>query len=472
MLLRSIRARLLGLVLATVIPFAALIGCGLWNQLHSDQAEATERTLNEARLLAAQVDDHVGNVENLLTGLSRAVSTNPADTAANDTLLHQVKAELPDFISNIMLFSLDGSNIGTSADTTARRVDGSARSYFREVLAGNEFSIGEVIHAQVGGQWVLSIGAAVRDQTGRLRAVLAIGTQLDRFQDALRLRQLPSGCVVRIVNQDGIVVAQSVNGPNWIGRDLHDSKDIARYLAAKEASEVAVWSDGVKRITGSSTAHRVPWLVSVGLPTSIGFAEMETRLAWGALFIGISLFAACFIAWMLSGRIVGPLRQLEQDAAALAGGDLGHRTTVATHDEVGSLAETFNRMAASLQRRESEAEDSKNMLAAIIDASPVAIVCSDMERRVILWNPAAEKLYGYTAEQAIGSTIRMVPPEGRAQSLAMYQRAQRRDRPRCGGEAKAQERRIDRRQRFSSPDVWPQRRGARCRLGARRYFQL
>src|SRR5713226_2896524 len=94
--LRSIRSRLLGLVLATVVPFMALIGAGLWSQWRDDQAAAIQRAINDARLLAAQVDDHIGNVENLLAGLSRAVSTNPADESANNTLLRQVKAELPD----------------------------------------------------------------------------------------------------------------------------------------------------------------------------------------------------------------------------------------------------------------------------------------------------------------------------------------------------------------------------------------
>src|ERR1700676_4235952 len=120
MLLRTIRSRLLGLVLATAVPFAALIGGGLWSQSKDDQADAMERALSEARLLAAQVDDHIGNLDNLMAGLSEAVSTDPADANANDLLLQQVKAKLPAFISNIILFSLDGTNIGTSLNSDAK----------------------------------------------------------------------------------------------------------------------------------------------------------------------------------------------------------------------------------------------------------------------------------------------------------------------------------------------------------------
>jgi diguanylate cyclase (GGDEF)-like protein/PAS domain S-box-containing protein len=424
MLLRTIRSRLLGLVLATVIPLVAVILGGLGSQLRADQDEAKERVLDEARLLAAQVDDHIGNLENLLLGVSQAVSTRLADANANDALLRQVKQELPDYIANILLFAPDGSNIGSSWDANVRRFYAGDRAYFQQVVAGQHFAIGDVIRTKLSGEWVVTVASPVNDQTGRLRAVIAVGTKLERFQNALRMQDLPAGSVVRIVNQDGIVVAQSDNGPNWIGRDLSGSEDVAQGLAAKELSALAAtWPDHVKRTTASSTAHRVPWLVSVGFPSEFGSQAVLAHLKWGGAFTGISLLAGFAIAWMLSGRIVGPLRQLERDAMAIAGGDLAHRSAVKSDDEVGILADAFNCMAESIEHRQFELQESKNTLAAVIDASPVGIVCSDLNRRIALWNRAAEKLYGYTAAEAIGTSVQIVPHEGYAESLEMYQRA-------------------------------------------------
>jgi PAS domain S-box-containing protein len=423
MLLRTIRSRLLGLVLATVIPLVAVILGGLGNQLRDDQDEAMERVLDEARLLAAQVDDHIGNLENLLLGVSQAVSPRLADANANDTLLRQVKQELPDYIANILLFAPDGNNIGSSWDADVRRFYAGDRAYFQQVVAGQHFAIGDVIRTKLSGEWVVTVASPVNDQTGRLRAVIAVGTKLERFQHALRMQDLPDGSVVRVVNQDGIVVAQSNNGPYWIGRDLSGSEDVAQALAAKETSALWIWPDHVKRITASSTAHRVPWIVSVGFPTEFVSRAVLAHLKWGGAFTGISLLAGFAIAWMLSGRIVGPLRQLERDALAIAGGDLAHRSAVRSGDEVGNLAEAFNCMAESVEHRQFELEQSKNTLAAVIDASPVGIVCSDLDRRIALWNRAAENLYGYSAAEAIGTSVQIVPPEGEAESLDMYQRA-------------------------------------------------
>jgi diguanylate cyclase (GGDEF)-like protein/PAS domain S-box-containing protein len=422
MLPRTIRSRLLGLVLATVFPFFAVVCIGLWSQLRDDQNQAIERAVDEARLLAVQVDDHIGNLENLLTGLSRAVSSRLMDVDLNDALLRQVKEELPDYVSNILLFTPDGSNIGISADTDKRPYVAD-RAYFQQVLAGQRLAIGDVIRAKINGEWVVPLASAVKDQSGRLRAVIVIGTKLDRFQDALRTQGLPTGSVVRIINEKGIVVAQSDNGPSWIGRDLSDSDDVAEMLAKKESSAVTIWPDRVKRPTGSAKAHRVSWVVSVGFPTNVGIAAMMTHLTWAGIFSGVSLLAGFVIAWMLSGRIVGPLRQLQRDALAIASGDLAHRATVKTDDEVGNLAEAFNRMAAAIERRQFELQESKNTVAAVIDASPVGIVCSDLERRIVLWNPAAERLYGYTAAEAIGTAVQIVPPEGQVESFEMYRRA-------------------------------------------------
>ena len=426
MLLSSIRSRMLGLVVATVIPFTALIGVGLWNQWQHDQAAAVQRAIDEARLTAAEVDDHIGNLESLLTGLSRAVSWDPADTAANDALLHQLKPELPAFIASLLLFSPDGTNIGTSSD--AGRSFVGDRAFFRQILAGQRRSISEVIRARTSNEWVVTLARPVHDNDGRLRAVLVVGMLLEHIRNAFDIGRLPAGTAVQVVNEQGIVVARS-NDSSWINRDLSSNADVARHLAAREAGEFTVWPDGVERITGSSTAKLVPWLVSVGLPTDIAFAPVLRRLTWGALFALATLLLTSAIAWTLSGRIVSPLRQLWKDSQALAAGKFEHRSVVQTQDEVGTLADAFNRMAQRLEERRQEARNAahelrraNDALGAVIDASPVAIICCDLERKVLVWNNAAEQIFGYSAEEIIGQVAPLTSPSQAEDSPALFKR--------------------------------------------------
>ncbi len=200
--------------------------------------------------------------------------------------------------------------------------------------------------------------------------------------------------------------------------------------AGRDLSEVIRWADGVERITGSARAEQVPWMVSVGLPADAGFATMMWRLGVGLTFTLVALLCAFGIAWMLSRRIVRPLWQLGEDASALAAGDLSHRTQVEANGEVGVLATSFNQMAAALQQREDDAghsandlKQAKDTLSAVIDASPVAIVCTDPERRIFLWNPAAERIFGYTAAEAIGRHARDMPPPASSEPVGLVKRA-------------------------------------------------
>src|SRR5205823_13593270 len=115
-------------------------------------------------------------------------------------------------------------------------------------------------------------------------------------------------------------------------------------------------------------------------PTNVVVAALPSGLCWDALMRAGAILAAFTIAWMLSGRIIRPVRQLEKDATVLAAGALDHRTAVHTNDEIGNLADAFNRMAASLEQRHEEAKCSsdeirqaKDALAALIENAPVPI---------------------------------------------------------------------------------------------------
>ncbi len=335
----------------------------LWIQWQNDRRAAADHAINEARVLAAQVDDHIAAFENLLSVLSQSVSYDPAHFRENDDLLLKVRREiLSNLDSHILLFDLDGNNIGSSQAPGYPRPNAHDRRYFREALADHGPAVGEPIRAR-SGRWILNVALPIKDTTGKIRAVITAGPVLDHFQQALKLRDLPPRSVVTITSADGVVLGGTGQERRLIGQHV-DWAHLSRRMAAQEGSDVSNWHrlDNLQRVNGFAMAHRVPWLVTVGVPTEIAFATLANRLQWGALAVGGTLAIAFAIAWLLSGRIVRPLRELGRDAKALAGGNFAHRSAVNCTDEVGALAESFNQMAQALEIRRTKAQTAEEQL--------------------------------------------------------------------------------------------------------------
>ena len=71
-----------------------------------------------------------------------------------------------------------------------------------------------------------------------------------------------------------------------------------------------------------------------------------------------------------------------------------------------------------LRMAESRARSTSEMLQSLIDAAPQAIIVIDERVRVTGWNRAAEKLFGWTAEEVMGRAAPILSPEERQETKA------------------------------------------------------
>ena len=69
--------------------------------------------------------------------------------------------------------------------------------------------------------------------------------------------------------------------------------------------------------------------------------------------------------------------------------------------------------------------EAERILAALIEASPLGIVAHDPEGTVTLWSPAAERMFGWNAEEAVGRGLPFVPADRQEEFRTMRQRAVR-----------------------------------------------
>jgi len=79
----------------------------------------------------------------------------------------------------------------------------------------------------------------------------------------------------------------------------------------------------------------------------------------------------------------------------------------------------------SERRRTSEAlEQANQALVSIIESSPLPIITIDREANVRGWNPAAERLFGWTADEVLGRAIPIVPESQREQFFRIVREQQ------------------------------------------------
>ena len=75
------------------------------------------------------------------------------------------------------------------------------------------------------------------------------------------------------------------------------------------------------------------------------------------------------------------------------------------------------------RRLEETEREAKEILAAVFDAVPAAIVCLAPDQRVMLWSRGAEQMFGYRAEDVIGQPYKLVPPGGQPAFDQLFERA-------------------------------------------------
>jgi PAS domain S-box-containing protein len=162
---------------------------------------------------------------------------------------------------------------------------------------------------------------------------------------------------------------------------------------------VTMWSPAAERMFGwtaeEALGERLPFIREEDWPV---LDELRSRVLGGEVVVDLETVrrrkdGSTLVASLSLGPIIGTDGQVA--------GLVGILTDVT--DRKRAEAEM-----ADLLEREQKARE---MLSAVVNASPVAIVAIDAERRVTTWNPAAERIFGWTAEEILSHPVPYIPPE-------------------------------------------------------------
>lgn len=122
-----------------------------------------------------------------------------------------------------------------------------------------------------------------------------------------------------------------------------------------------------------------------------------------AALIGLLLHA--MITLVISRRISRPLEEIKAGAERFAAGDLGHRLRVMDSVEIGTLAETMNRMAEQLDERIQTVLCQQNEREAMLSSMEEGVLAINNEGTILSLNQACATLLGDEPARLQGRSV-------------------------------------------------------------------
>jgi signal transduction histidine kinase/HAMP domain-containing protein len=320
--------------------------------------------------LAEQVDDKIYATHAQLDAIAKALTPeilgNP--TRAQRFLESRLGTRRV-FDGGIYLLDPSGRMYaGAGMEPHMQGKDYSFRDYFRKTITtGKPCISAPLVTTQKSGHPTIVFASPVFDARGRIAGVL-IGA-LDLLQDnflgklaALRIAQTgylylydTSRTVIMHPDRSRILKRDVPPGAN---------KLFDRAIEGFEGTGATVTSRGLHALSSFKHLKAANWILAANYPEAEAYAPIHRAKRYFLLALTAAVVVTILIVWSSMRRLTSPLRTLTGHVREItAEGQLHHPITVSTRDEIGTLAEAFNRMLAGLESKNTALQEEKEKIA-------------------------------------------------------------------------------------------------------------
>ena len=169
-------------------------------------------------------------------------------------------------------------------------------------------------------------------------------------------------------------------------RDFHDHLGVLKILEKQVIAETSIINNQIIKNT-----HAIRRETSENITSSI-----RTTIFLSSLIILI-----LFVIGVFTVRLVQPIKRLSAGAGKIGAGDLNYKVKIDSDDEIGHLAESFNRMTYDLR----ETTVSKEHIQNILKSMNETLIVLTPDDNIQTVNQATCDLLGYKAEELVGESV-------------------------------------------------------------------
>ena len=383
----TLLSRLFVLVAVALLPAIAIQMYNEFDLRRARQVEVQNQVLSLAKLAAAEQQQIVQGIRQVLIAMSELPSIKTRDGQACDAYLAAMQQQFPAFITFLVADLKGLSFCDTNSDH--RPITIAARAYFANILRTGAFTVGEFSAGLSTGRNVVQFALPFYGDDGRMGGVIVAGLNLDWLADYIARKGVPEGAALAITDRNGTYLVRYPHNDRFVGTKMPGDK----YLKMDDRGAVDILDiDGVERIEGFSSlgADSGGLLVSFGIDKAQVFTEIQRHTQRGIFLIVLSTSLVLVLTSLGARRFIHrPLGQLVDAANRWRLGEFARRVDIRGNSEFARVADAFNTMADALEHRERElfeakekAEEAAARITMIFESTTDSVLIVDWNWRI------------------------------------------------------------------------------------------
>jgi len=429
----SIKYQLLVIVSIIALPAICIIVSSGLQQRRAAIHDAQKETQKLAETIVSEQKNLIASTRQLFIALSQLPEVTTRKHVEVQAVLTEILKLSPHY-SNIFIADPSGL-VWASAVPTHEAVSVADRRYFRNAAASGRLSSGEYHISRTSKKPTLNLGYPLKDNAGKLTAVICVGLSLEYYRHILDAYKLPKGASFALIDHQGIFLTRAVDPVKYMGKP--SNPEIFKHMLEGPEEETSIGKSSAVGDHRIQTYRKIrlegealPYMyVRAGIPTSVVMAEANAALGKNLMIYSLSLLAALLLSWLIGKKnIIDRVVVLQRSSQRLADGDLDARVAQELGGgELGMLGLAFDDMAHKLSLREQALRESKNNYLDIFNATHDALIVNDRSGRIIEANRSAEIMFGHSREELLHMSVEDLisgePPHSFSEALALMEKA-------------------------------------------------